>query len=132
MDRLTETHLRGLEAALEIGGSTHDLEHVFAAVTQGLAQLWVEGPCVIVTEVNDTPNETELHFWLAAGTLAEVIDLSNKVIEWGREVGCTVATLSGRRGWAKALANEGWGHRMIEMGRRIDGQGQDSDPDAGA
>jgi hypothetical protein len=105
---LQEEHLSGIEEALRQGGGTHDLNHVLAAIYQHDAQLWLEGPCVIVTEVNDTPNERELHFWLAAGTLDEVIALSNKVMEWGREVGCTVAT---------------WSHRMIEMGRRLDGKG---------
>lgn len=121
ISELSQVHLDGLEEALDHGGGTHDLGHVLAAVRSGMAQLWADGPCVIVTEVNDTPNEKELHFWLAAGTLDEVVALSNKVMEWGREVGCTVATLCGRRGWAKALANEGWSHRMIEMGRRLDG-----------
>lgn len=116
---MTEEHLTGIEKALEHGGGTHDLAHVLSAIRRGTAQLHTEGPCVIVTEVNDTPNERELHFWLAAGTLDEVIALSNKVMDWGREQGCTVATLCGRPGWAKALAHEGWSHRMVEMGRRL-------------
>ena len=122
-DKLTQKHLDGLEAALAQGGDTHRLQDVLSAVYQGTAQLWIDGPCVIVTEVNDTPLERELHFWLAAGTLDEVIHLSNKVMKWGREQGCTVASLCGRRGWAKALRREGWNHQMIVMGQRLDGQG---------
>lgn len=118
---VTEDHLRGLEEALHHGGDTHRLQDVLAAVARGDAQLWTEGPCIIVTEVNDTPVERELHFWLAAGTLDEVIALSNKVMEWGREQGCTVASLCGRRGWTRALATEGWGHQMVVMGQRLDG-----------
>jgi hypothetical protein len=118
---LTEEHLAGLERALERTGGSHALQHVLAAIQRNEAQLWIEGPCVIVTEVNDTPLRRELHFWLAAGTLDEVICLSNKVIDWGREQGCTVATLCGRRGWTKALANEGWDHQLSVMGRRLDG-----------
>jgi hypothetical protein len=120
---LTLDHLHGLIDALEEGGGTHKLEHVFSALREGTAQLWIDGPCVVVTEVNDTPRERELQFWLAAGTLDEVIHLSNKVMKWGREQGCTVASLCGRRGWAKALRREGWNHQMIVMGQRLDGQG---------
>jgi hypothetical protein len=115
--------LQGLEEALEHGGGTHELEHVLAAIRRGEAQLWVEGDSCLVTEINDTPNERELHFWLATGTLDGTVALSNKVMEWGRARGCTVATLSGRRGWAKALAAEGWALQLVVMGRRLDGQG---------
>jgi len=120
---VTGDHIVGLEKALDHGGRTHDINHVFAAVGRLEAQVWIEGPCIIVTEVNDSPRERELHFWLAAGTLDEVVALSNKVMEWGREMGCTVASLCGRRGWTKALANEGWGNQLVVMGRRLDGQG---------
>jgi len=129
IEHLTEEHLTGLEEALAQGGGGHALEHVLAAIQRKEAQLWIEGPCVIVTEVNDTPLRRELHFWLAAGTLDEVIHLSNKVKEWGRDQGCTVATLCGRRGWTRALAKEGWGHQLSVMGQRLDGQGQEADYD---
>lgn len=126
---MTQEHLDGLEDALAQGGNTHRLQDVLAAIRSGTAQLWIEGPCVIVTEVNDTPVERELHYWLAAGTLEEVIHLSNKVMEWGREVGCTVASLVGRRGWSKLLKSEGWTHQMIVMGQRLDGKGQEANDD---
>lgn len=119
---LSERHLAGLEEALQRGGGTHDLSHVLAAVQRGDAQLWLDsldGDAVIVTEVHCAPNEKELHFWLASGTLDSVIALSNKVMEWGRERGCTVATLSGRRGWIKALAPEGWEPLTVNMARRL-------------
>jgi len=120
---ITEAHLQGLEEALEHGGGTHNIEHVLAAVRRGEAQLWLDDDAAIVTEVNDTPNEKELHFWLATGTLSDVLALMNKVTEWGRTRGCTVATMAGRFGWKKILANEGWEPQMIVMGRRLDGQG---------
>ena len=118
-EELREEHLTGLEEALLHGGGTMDLHHVLAAVERGDAQLWVEGPNAMVTEVIVGPKVKGLHFWLATGTLDGCIALSNKVMDWGREVGCTVASLTGRPGWAKALAHEGWGHRMVEMGRRL-------------
>jgi hypothetical protein len=116
---LTEAHLAGLEEALEYGGGTHALADVLASVRRGTAQLWVEGDAVLVTEINCAPREKELHFWLASGTLDSCIALSNKVMDWGRAQGCTVATLSGRRGWIKALAPEGWEPHTVVMARRL-------------
>lgn len=116
---LKEVHLRGFEEALAHGGSTHGLEHVLAAIQRGDAQLWVMGENALVTEVNVTPNEKELHFWLATGQLDGTIALSNKAMEWGRSLGCTVATLTGRRGWIKALTPEGWEPQAVLMARRL-------------
>ena len=116
---LSEVHLAGLEEALTAGGGTHDLAHVLSAIRRGKAQLWIEGDAVLVTEVHCAPKEKELHFWLATGTLDQTIALSNKVMDWGREQGCTVATLSGRRGWIKALAPEGWEPLLVTMARRL-------------
>lgn len=116
---ISPAHLNGLKNALQHGGGSHDLSHVWDAVHAGKAQLWVEGDACIVTEVNDAPNHSELHFWLATGSLDDVIALSNKLLVWGKEMGCDVATLSGRRGWTKALAAEGWEPQMVTMARRL-------------
>lgn len=122
MAEVREVHLEGIENALKHSGGTHALNHVLAAVHEGRAQMWIDGDSVIVTEVNDTPLERVLHFWLAAGALDEVLPLSNKVLEWGRALGCTVATLQGRKGWSRALLKEGWDEvYQISMGRRLDG-----------
>lgn len=117
--RLTPEMLEGLRQALHVGGDSHTLADVFEAVALGAAQLWVEGDTCLVTEVNDTPQVRELHFWLATGALDDVIALTNKVMDWGRKQGCTVATLTGRFGWKKVMAREGWEPLTIQMARRL-------------
>jgi hypothetical protein len=85
-------------------------------VVDGDAQVWHEDDAVFVTEIHDTPGHRELHFWLAAGTLDEdMFSLANKVMDWGRDQGCTVATLNGRRGWERTLKRTGWTLRHIEL-----------------
>lgn len=116
---LNDEHVAGLEEALLHGGGTHSIADVFASVDKGTAQLWLDGDAVIVTEINCAPNEKELHFWLAAGPLDEVIALSEKLVGWGRLSGCTVATLTGRRGWTKALKPNGWEPQSVTMARRL-------------
>ncbi len=128
---ITTEILDGLEEALEAGGGTHALSDVLAAIRSGKAQLWSDGENALVTEINCAPREKELHFWVATGTLDGCIALSNKVMRWGRDQGCTIASLTGRPGWARALAREGWSFRMVQLGRRLtgddDGEGQDAD-----
>ena len=110
---------RHLQNALDHGGGTHSVEDVLALIMAGEAQIWIEDHAVLVSQIHDTPNHREIHFWLAGGTLDEVIRLSNKVMDWGREQGCTVATLTGRRGWEKVLKTEGWTHRLVELSREL-------------
>lgn len=114
------TLIEKLERALEMGGGTHTVEDVVSQLDEGHAQLWLgDGDAVIVTQINDNPQVKVLHFWLAAGELQQVVELSEQVLEWGRSVGCERATLSGRRGWVRALADHGWSEQLTVMGREI-------------
>lgn len=101
-----EILLDRLELAARLGGES--LQVVMWEVDAGMAQVWYDENSVIVTQVNDKGAGKVLHFWLAAGSLREVIDLSHRVLEWGRGVGCVRATLVGRRGWRRVLPREGW------------------------
>lgn len=111
--------LAGLVEALEYAGGTHSIEDVLDQVRRGQAQMWTEGDACIVTEVHDYPRKRVLSFWLATGELQDVIALSRKVLAWGRENGCVSATLTGRRGWEKVLAAEGWAPMLFTMGREV-------------
>ena len=122
---MTPEHIAGLEKALVHSGATHTLRDVLDKIVSGDAQAWESEGAVLITELRETPQMRVLHFWLAAGELEDVISLSEKVIEWGRGVGCKRASLSGRRGWEKVLAPVGWTPELVLMGRNIEnGQGQ--------
>lgn len=109
----------GVSQALQHGGDTYSLDDLVIEIEEGRAQLWRSENAVIVTEINDTPQKRVLHFWIATGDLDEVIALSETAIEWGREQGCVRATLAGRRGWVRALADHGWSEQLTVMGREI-------------
>ena len=111
--------LPGLALALEYAGGTHTLEDVAEMVKAGRAQVWTAENACIVTEVQDFPRKRVLHFWLATGDLGLVIALSRDVLDWGKSIGCASATLSGRRGWEKVLASEGWSPMLYTMGREV-------------
>lgn len=117
--KLSEEHLAGLEAALRRGGDTHSLADVADAIEAGEAQLWVDGDSVIVTEILEHPRSKTVHFWLAAGSMDGVINLSHRILDWAKGEGCTRASLTGRKGWAKALISEGWEMSSVLMGRGV-------------
>ena len=112
-------HLEGIARALSYGGATHSLSDVLDQIERGDAQLWLDDSALIVTEVHDTPRLRELRFWIATGELQAVVDLSERVLDWGRAMGCKRAVLTGRKGWVKALAGEGWKQEMVVMGRAL-------------
>lgn len=116
---MTEQALDGLSAALKYGGGTHTLEDVAAQIASGDAQVWAEADAMLVTEIHDTPRKRVLHFWLATGELKDVIALSHKVEDWGRDMGCTAATLTGRKGWERALRSEGWKPTLTVLQREL-------------
>jgi hypothetical protein len=97
-----------LQEALDFGGNTHDLPDIAWMHDNGKCQVWADDDGIIVTEVHEYPRIKVLHFWLAAGKKEAVICLSHRAMEWGRKIGCRKATLAGRKGWLKVLADEGW------------------------
>lgn len=96
-----------LEKALALT-NTHGVEDVRDKILRGDAQLWVRGDGMIVTEIIDYPQLRVLQFWLAAGTLDDVLELAEEAYAWGESIGCTRAAFLGRRGWAKPLVEHGW------------------------
>lgn len=100
---------RWIEAALEMAHGTHDLADVKARVEAGDARFWAGRNAAMVTTQQDYPKLKSFTFWLAGGDLDELRDELRPMAEAHyRARGCTYATIYGRRGWVKALANEGY------------------------
>lgn len=81
-------------------------DEVVARLLNGTAQLWLGERCAMVTEVINDPRT--LHVWLAGGDLKEIVSLTPGIAAWGRMMGCTEATINGRRGWARVLKTHGF------------------------
>jgi hypothetical protein len=105
-DRLADK----LNAALWYAKGSHTLEDVKSDIDSGAAQLWSGEESVIVTQIVDTPQQRELHFWLAAGTLDELERMYPVVEQFGRIAGCRVCKMLGRPGWARTwlTRDAGW------------------------
>jgi hypothetical protein len=110
---------RVAEALGKHGGGTHTVSDLLREVAAGEAQLWQNEDAILVTQVVEEPRRKVLHFWVAAGDLDACVEMSRRVMEWGRSVGCDYATLTGRKGWLRALADEGWSYEFTVMGRPI-------------
>lgn len=81
----------------------------------GSAQLWLGEAGAMVTEIiEDDEGPRHIHVWLAGGSLPEVISFIPGIAAFARMMGCTEATVEGRKGWARALRPHGFsGSRLL-------------------
>lgn len=98
-----------IEAALAYGDGTRTYDDVAALVAAGQATLWPGPASVVITETVLEPRSKTLHFFLAAGKMAELEIMTPHILDWGRSHGCSNATLIGRKGWQRSfLTRTGW------------------------
>jgi len=101
--------IRWIEAALEYGGGTHDIEDVRAMCEAGEARFWPGRNCAAVTEIYEFPKAKRLHLWLNGGDMSELVnELRPRVEAWAIEQGCTQSTTAGRPGWDRVMAPFGY------------------------
>lgn len=98
-----------IEAALEYGGGTHNLDDVLALVLAGDAQFWSSPNAAAVTEINEYPRFKCLHLWLCGGDMNEILhEMLPKAEAWARSQGCSKTTTAGRIGWGRVMAPLGY------------------------
>ena len=99
-----------LEKALELAGSTHTLDDLSDRIDAGQAKAWTEGDSVLIAEVLAFPQHLVANFWIAAGDLETLRRIARRAEKHYRELGCTRATFTGRRGWLRSplVTEDGW------------------------
>jgi hypothetical protein len=89
--------------ALEYTGGGTTLDDVEDRLAQGYAAFFWGDACAMVVELFERPSGDYAHIWLAGGDLDELLELEQDVASWARSLGCKFLTISGRKGWARAL-----------------------------
>lgn len=106
-----QRHEAGIAEALDRCGDPASVADVAMAVADRRAQVWGDERALIITQLV----RPYVHFWVATGEMERVIELQREIRAWARGKGYTRATLTGRRGWVRALATEGWRERAVLM-----------------
>jgi hypothetical protein len=122
MDLFTELARcrKWIEDALEYGGGTHTFDDIAAGVLSGKYQLFPNHNSAIVTQIVVYPQLKNLQFFLAGGNLDEIKRMRPVIEEWGKSMGCTRATLSGRKGWERTfLKDEGYEPRWYVLSKEL-------------
>lgn len=108
-----------IEDALEYGGGTHTYEDVVEMIIQGRMQLWPAENSCIVTEITVYPRKKVLHVFLGGGELNEILGMHESVVQWAKDHGCSSLTMTGRKGWVKALQHDGWKSQLVLLEKRF-------------
>lgn len=108
-----------IEDALEYSGGTHEIEDVFRGILEGKMQLWPAPDGCLVTEIIVYPRKKVLHIFLAGGKLDQLTDMHDDVIRWAKSYDCSALTLSGRKGWERALLGHGWKPTFVTLSKEI-------------
>ena len=109
-----------LGRALRYANGSHTVEDIKQGIREEYFQLFEGDHSVIVTEILQTPQHKTLHFFLAGGYLPELAAMLPPILEWGKRIGCTHASLTGRRGWLRSFVRKfGFQETAIMMGCRL-------------
>lgn len=108
---------RFLRPAIEMMHGLHDSGTVLEAILDRRAELWPGKAAAVVTEFIEYPKGRTLHFWLAGGDLDELREQEQQIAAWAADRGCSDVTISGRRGWVRAL--DGYSETATVMRRAL-------------
>jgi hypothetical protein len=103
-----------IEAALEYA-PTHTIEDVEQGIQLGIYIFWPASKSAAITEIHVYPQAKHMHIFLAGGDLDELRSMVPIWQSWARFNGCSKVTLCGRRGWERALKDQGWKADLIVL-----------------
>jgi hypothetical protein len=108
-----------LESALAFSGGTHSFRDVAWLVQEGEMQFWPAQRSCAVTQIVSYPQMRTLHVFLAAGDLMEIKDMDETFLDFARKLDCKHITLSGRKGWVKALDDIGFKSVHVTLAKEV-------------
>jgi|TARA_B110000467_G_C18273949_1_gene454193 hypothetical protein len=108
-----------LVEALNHSGGSHTFQNIVDAVQNEVMQFWPMEKSCLVTEVINYPNLKTLHIFLAGGDLEEIKSIDSTLEFLCQEIGADYISLSGRRGWIKALADIGYELSHVTLAKKV-------------
>lgn len=112
-------HRLDIEKALCYGRNSHNFEHVVDEVMKGRLHFYPLENSFIIMEVHVYPNYSVYHGFLAGGDLEEILNAHPMIMANAKQLGCVALSISGRRGWEKAMKAYGWKHDLSYMYKEL-------------
>ena len=108
-----------IEMALARAGGTHTYEDVLQSISVGEMFFWPASKSCLVTEIVQYPRLRALHVFLAAGDLDEIKGMESSLIDFATSLKCSALSMSGRKGWTRALKEIGWEESHITLVKKL-------------
>jgi hypothetical protein len=109
-----------LEEALDRGGGDHTVAELAEEVRAGRAQCFHNTRAVVFTQIERHRLYSALRVYVAAGALADVMNLQPELEHLARAEGCDRLVMIGRRGWKSVLPTFGWRETMVVYERPLE------------
>jgi len=114
-------HRERIEEALAFSGGTHTYEDIVRGIEDHRYQLWPGRNAVVITEMQVFPQKKVIHCFLAAGDLREIHSIRTWAERWARKEGCDSVTVTGRPGWERVLATDGYVKTAVMLEKELQG-----------
>jgi hypothetical protein len=95
--------------------TTHTIEDVEQGIVAGKYVFWPASKSAAITEIHEFPRVKHMHIFLAGGDLDELRGMVPMWQSWARFNKCAKVTLCGRRGWERALKQQGWKADLVAL-----------------
>ena len=102
-----------IEASLAHADGTHTFDDIAGGVLCGRYIFWPRERCFAVLELVQYPRGAELNVFLAGGDLKQMQASQEQLFEIAKNHGAKAVTMTGRRGWARALP--GWKEQHVVL-----------------
>ena len=99
----------------------HTVGHLDMLLNSGAAKAWFGDNAAMVTELRTYPTGAAvIHGLVAAGELSEIVgQLIPKAEAWAKSIGCVMAIIESRPGWAKALKASGYEPHQVAVRKEL-------------
>jgi len=109
-----------IQAAIDQSHEIFTLDEVADEIEAGRSTAFVGERSIMVCTLQKHHDEITGHAWLAGGDLDELRDVLRPQAEgWARANGASHTTIDGRRGWIRALKDNGYGEVAVTLRKRI-------------
>lgn len=90
------------------------IEWLDEEIALGRATTFCDDDACIIAALRQFPGGMiEVHGLCATGDLSAIKALVTQAEEWGRQNGAGLASISSRRGWARAMTSEGYAETQV-------------------
>lgn len=108
-----------IENSLMYANESHTFDDVVGMVLTGQLNFIPLQRSLLLTEVHTYPRHKNLHTFIAAGDLEELMSYQPKLLELARALDCKHLSLTGRRGWERPLKELGWKLQYITLYKEV-------------